>query len=174
MKGYYVYRFYKVSLGRLPRYDEIIRDMRSVTGQTGEEVDRKKIAFTNSWVERPEFKAIHDRFPDHAAYVDNLIKMAGVTYADQTFRDTLIEYLTREVATRAQVLRYIVESEEVDHKEYNGAFVAMQYYGYLRRDPDQAGYDAWLRYLDNNPTDFRTMVSGFINSTEYKLRFGQP
>jgi len=67
-----------------------------------------------------------------------------------------------------------VQNREVDRAEFNGAFVAMQYYGYLRRTPEEEGYQAWLRYLNANPTDFRTMVNGFMNSPEYRLRFGQP
>ena len=56
--------------------------------------------------------------------------------------------------------------------EFNNAFVAMQYYGYLRRKPEAAGYQAWLRVLQGG--DIRTMVNGFMNSTEYRLRFGSP
>jgi hypothetical protein len=48
----------------------------------------------------------------------------------------------------------------------------MQYYGYLRRTPEEAGYQNWLSYLTSHPGDFRTMVNGFVNSTEYRLRFG--
>ena len=76
--------------------------------------------------------------------------------------------------TRAQVLRAIVQSREVDAREFKGAFVAMQYYGYLRRTPETAGYNAWLDYLTTHPTDFRTMVNGFMNAQEYRLRFGNP
>jgi len=50
----------------------------------------------------------------------------------------------------------------------------MQYYGYLRRTPEQPGYQNWLNYLNTHPTDFRTMIKGLINSVEYRLRFGQP
>jgi hypothetical protein len=50
----------------------------------------------------------------------------------------------------------------------------MQYYGYLRRTPDAPGFNAWLNYLTAHPDDFRTMVNGFMNSQEYRLRFGQP
>jgi hypothetical protein len=42
----------------------------------------------------------------------------------------------------------------------------------LRRKPDQSGFDAWLRVLQAG--NVRTMVDGFLNSVEYKLRFGQP
>ncbi|PWT88560.1 MAG: hypothetical protein C5B55_12900, partial [Blastocatellia bacterium] len=74
--------------------------------------------------------------------------------------------------TRAQVLRAIADSDEVFNVEFNQAFVAMQYFGYLRRAPEPAGYNAWLTYLNTHPTDFRTMVNGFVNSPEYRLRFG--
>ncbi len=57
---------------------------------------------------------------------------------------------------------------------YNDAFVLMEYFGYLRRDPETAGFNAWLTYLNAHPTEFRTMVNGFVNSIEYRLRFGRP
>jgi hypothetical protein len=49
----------------------------------------------------------------------------------------------------------------------------MQYFGYLRRDPEPQGFADWLNHLNNNPGDFRSMVNGFLNSREYLLRFGQ-
>ncbi|MBA3247334.1 MAG: DUF4214 domain-containing protein, partial [Pyrinomonadaceae bacterium] len=76
--------------------------------------------------------------------------------------------------TRAQVRRAIVEADDVMAAEFNRAFVAIQYYGYLRRIPETDGYQAWLDYLNANPNDSRTMVNGFLNAVEYKLRFGQP
>jgi len=74
----------------------------------------------------------------------------------------------------ADVLSALGVNPAVDAQEYNAAFVAMQYFGYLRRDPEPAGYQGWLTYLNANPADFRTMVNGFANSTEYRLRFGTP
>jgi hypothetical protein len=70
-------------------------------------------------------------------------------------------------------LRAVVESAEVYNKEYTSAFVAMQYFGYLRRDPEAEGYEAWLRVINSNPADYRTMVWGFVTSIEYRNRFGQ-
>ena len=84
----------------------------------------------------------------------------------------LINALNGATLTRAQVLRAIVQSDEVTNAEAVNAFVASQYYGYLRRTPDAGGFDGWVSYLKNNPNDFRTMVNGFVNSVEYKLRFG--
>ncbi len=74
--------------------------------------------------------------------------------------------------TRAQVFRAVADSDEVGRAEFNNAFVGMQYYGYLRRKPEAAGYQAWLRVLQAG--DQRTMVNGFMNSAEYRLRFGSP
>jgi hypothetical protein len=57
--------------------------------------------------------------------------------------------------------------------EYNAAFVLTQYYGYLRRDVDQGGYNFWLDVLNNRePGNFRGMVCAFITSLEYQQRFG--
>ena|GEM_PF-597223 len=187
LKGYFVYLFYKVSLGRLPTYDQIIPDMRTVTGRTGAEVFAKKAAFTDAWVERPEFVALYPNTISDAQYVQTLLaryQVTAITTPDPAAPDgatfvTLTQSdLTARLAagtlTRAQVLRAIVQSREVDAREFNGAFVGMQYYGYLRRTPDTPGYNAWLNYLTAHPDDFRTMVNGFMNSQEYRLRFGQP
>lgn len=72
----------------------------------------------------------------------------------------------------AQVLRAVSDSDALGAAEFNNAFVGMHYYGYLRRKPDQGGFNAWLSVLKAG--DVRTMINGFLNSTEYKLRFGQP
>ena len=108
------------------------------------------------------------------AYVDRLLQTAGTQLTGAVTRDSLVQDIRSGSKTRAEALRAIVESPEVDQKEYNGAFVAMQYFGYLRRDPDQDGYNSWLQVINLNPADYRAMVNGFSNSVEYKLRFGQP
>ena len=171
IKGYFVYRFYKVSFGRQPRYVEIIPDMKSVTADTPQERDAKKAAFARAWVTRPEFKAAYpDTLPD-AAFVDKLLQTEGITLSN---RDDLVRQLQNaadKVQGRADVLRAIVESAEVDRKEYNPAFVAMQYFGYLRRDAEPEGFEAWLRVI-NRGDSYRVMVDGFANSPEYKQRFG--
>ncbi len=84
----------------------------------------------------------------------------------------LTNRLNATTLTRAQVLRAIADSDQVLGAEFNQAFVAMQYFGYLRRSPDVAGFNSWLNYLNAHPTDSRTMVNGFMNSIEYRLRFG--
>jgi glucose/arabinose dehydrogenase len=173
LKGYFVYLFYKVSLGRIPRYAEIIPDMASVTGATAGEVFAKRDAFAAGWLARPEFKTLYPGTLTPAEFVDKLLQTAQVTLSGTVTRSTLVADLQAGRKTRAEVLRAVVEHPSVDAKEFNEAFVAMQYFGYLRRDPDPEGYNNWLAYLNANPSDFRTMVRGFLYSTEYLLRFGK-
>jgi len=67
-------------------------------------------------------------------------------------------------------------------QEQNAAFVLMEYFGYLRRNPEEwpdsdlSGYNFWLMKLNlfgGNYTDAE-MVKAFITSFEYRQRFGQP
>jgi hypothetical protein len=58
---------------------------------------------------------------------------------------------------------------------FNAAFVQMEYFGYLQRDPDDGGFNFWLGKLNQfgNWVDAQ-MVLAFIKSPEYRSRFGQP
>ena len=64
-------------------------------------------------------------------------------------------------------------------QEFNRAFVLMQYFGYLRRNPNDApdtnfdGYNFWLNKLNQFNGDFvqAEMVRAFIDSSEYRRRF---
>jgi hypothetical protein len=47
----------------------------------------------------------------------------------------------------------------------------MQYFGYLRRNPDQGGYDFWLNAVNGQPNNLRGMICAFITSQEYQQRF---
>ena len=167
IKGFFVYRFYKASLGRLPTYPEIVADMRSVTGQTEAEVIAKRNAFTAAWLSRGDFAAAYPASLTASEYVNKLLQTAGVTVSN---KDQLIAGLSNGTETRASVLRKIVESAELEAKEFDPAFVAMQYYGYLRRAPETEGYNNWLAYLSKNPGDYKTMVWGFVYSVEYRNR----
>ncbi|PWT89141.1 MAG: hypothetical protein C5B55_11885, partial [Blastocatellia bacterium] len=184
IKGYFAYRFYKLAFNRLPTFNEISVDMSSLTGQTPAEVFQKKSQFTNAFVLRPEFVSMYGGMTN-SQYVNALMNrytLSQITTPDPTDPNgtnkvtlttaDLTNQLTAGTLTRAQVLRAIADSDQVFNIEFNPAFVAMQYYGYLRRTPEPAGYNAWLAYLNAHPTDYRTMVNGFLNSVEYQLRFG--
>ncbi len=89
-------------------------------------------------------------------------------------RDSLIAGLNGGTETRATVLRKVAEQEELKLREFNAAFVLMEYFGFLRRDPDTAGFNFWLNKLNAFNGDFlqAEMVKAFINSLEYRQRFG--
>ncbi|MFL6208692.1 MAG: carboxypeptidase regulatory-like domain-containing protein [Pyrinomonadaceae bacterium] len=185
LKGFYVFNFYQVAFnGQLPAYADIIPDMRAVTGRTSADTFQKRAAFATNFSRRQAFRDLYDAKSD-TEYVAALLaryNLTQITTPDpanpegtQTMTLTanqMSSQLTAQTLTRAQVLRAIVQSSEVSNAEFNRAFVAMQYYGYLRRKPETGGYNAWLNYLRDHPDDFRTMVNGFMNSTEYRIRFG--
>ncbi|HYJ47795.1 MAG TPA: hypothetical protein VEV81_14355, partial [Pyrinomonadaceae bacterium] len=106
----------------------------------------------------------------NTAFVDTLIQTAGLT--NHPLRDTWVGLLNSNGATRAQVLRALSESLEVDQKFYTESFVVMQYFGYLRRDPDIL-YLEWIKTMNQNSGAYRDMINGFMNSAEYRGRFGR-
>ncbi|MEK6280474.1 MAG: Calx-beta domain-containing protein [Acidobacteriota bacterium] len=166
-RGYFIYRFYPVSFGRPPTYAEFIPDLSRVSGfLTPQQLEAAKVAFINDFVARPAFVNKYNSL-NNAAYVDALLVTAGVAVAN---RQPLINALNTGTKTRAQVMREIVESGEVYQRYFNQAFVVMSYFGYLRRDPDIL-YLEWIRILDTTG-DFRIMINGFINSAEFRSRFG--
>ena len=186
IKGFYVFRFYRVAFNRLPGYGEIVADMSFVAGQTEAEVYARKAQLATAFIARPEFTNAYGS-KTNAEYVTALLtryQLTQVKTPDPAAPDgatkvtltsaALTNSLNAGSLTRAQVLRALADSDEVAAVEYNSAFVASQYYGYLRRTPEVSGYQAWLKVINEDPNNVRIMVNGFINSTEYRLRFGQP
>ncbi|HEV2799546.1 MAG TPA: SBBP repeat-containing protein [Pyrinomonadaceae bacterium] len=178
VKGYFAYRFYEVAFDRRPTYVEFARDLQRLTGTTSQDTLARMDAFTTEFTQRPEFTATYPNEIPLNAYVDILFTKAEIGDRQSITRQDNTTLTRAQLAdgsrTRAAILREIVESREVAAIFYNRAFVAAQYFGYLRRDPESPGYEMWLTYLNANPNDFRTMVSGFVNSVEYRLRFGRP
>jgi len=170
-RGYYVYRFYPVAFGRKPFYAEFVPDLASVSGfLTPAELEAAKEQFAVNFAARPAFASIYAGL-NNTLYVDTLLSTAGVTIPAST-RQSLIDGLNNNTLSRGQVLRQIVDSSEVQSKFFNQAYAVMEYFGYLRREPD-AFYLDWLDVL-NSTGDARGMVTGFVNSIEYRQRFGPP
>jgi len=101
-------------------------------------------------------------------------EIRGYFPATQAFRDSLVAGLNGATLTRAGVLRMVAESQFLQAREFNTAFVTMQYFGYLRRDPDTSGFNFWLGKLNNFGGNFTQseMVKAFLSSAEYRQRFG--
>ena len=182
--GYLLYRINKASFGVMPRRNDFLVDMQAaargvVVGQTGwqQRLEQNKRAFAEAWVGRAAFRAIFDGLTN-AQYVDALFARAGVVPAGGE-RDALVSGLDAGTETRATVLRKVADNATLRRKEKNAAFVLMQYFGYLHRNPDEGadsnmdGFNFWLRKLEDNAGNFHKaeMVRAFIESTEYRGRF---
>src|SRR5207245_7263799 len=119
-----------------------------------------------------------------AQFVDQLFANAGVTPSASDRNAAIAEFgsatNTSDVAARGRALRDVAENSILNTQEFNRAFVLMQFFGYLRRNPndpqetDYTGYDFWLTKLNQFNGNFvnAEMVKAFITSGEYRQRFG--
>jgi probable HAF family extracellular repeat protein len=209
--GYLVERIYKTAFGdadgsstfpgphtlKVPvvRLQEFLRDTQEIgstptqvivnQGNWQQQLEDNKNAFVREFVSRQAFRDAGLLSLTPAQYVDKLNQNAGGVLS-QSERDQLVAQLTPPnsdtPAARASVLRQVAENPVLADNEKNRAFVLMQFFGYLRRNPNDAqdtdytGYDFWLQKLDQFHGDFvqAEMVRAFITSTEYRQRFGQP
>lgn len=172
--GFYVYRFYRASLGRQPNYAEFYADRSRVVA--GSNLEANKQAFADDWTQRSAFINAYPATMSNTEFVNELFDTAGLTsstYDAQRQQEIQAMNVGR---SRALVLRDVIEISDFRNKEYNRAFVRMQYFGYLKRDPDADGEMFWLDVLNNRlPNDssgYRSMVCAFLTSAEYQLRFG--
>ncbi len=144
-------------------------------------------------VERAEFRALFPNGMTAEAFADRLFLNAGVT-PTQGERDAVIAaYGVGNTAGRGAALIAGLEAGTVYNRLYNTGFVLIEYFGFMRRDPDDApdgsldGYNFWLGKLDAATLpgeDARRerdaferikraeMVQAFIVSIEYRTRFG--
>jgi len=166
---------YRASFGRAPKYAEfmpdtavIARDIVVGRGDWEGQLAANKREFVDAFVDRAAFRAAFDGLSD-TAYVDKLIEHSAVSIGE---RDALVSSL-QNGATRADVLLRITEHEVFVAAKRNAAFVMMEYFGYLRRDPDESGYQFWLNKLNQFDGNFERaeMVKAFISSGEYRARF---
>jgi glucose/arabinose dehydrogenase len=178
--GGLVSSLYEASFDRRPLYSEFVPDSRTVglnvvVGQPDwpQTLEVNKQAFLNSWVQRPAFVNAYGGLSD-AAYVDTLIANTGVNFSAGE-RNAFVNSLANQTATRASVLRTIAEDTRFVSLKFNETFVMMEYFGYLRRDPDPSGFAFWLNKLNQFGGNFEQadMVKAFIVSGEYHDRFPQ-
>ena len=190
-RGYWAYRFYHGTLGRRPNFAEFVPDMRRLSGTlTPEQQEAARAAFIADFMQRSEFTAIYGGLTtaaNAAQFIARLEQTAGVTLPatnttlpgqpPQFGRQELINKMASGEFTAAQTLRAFIEQKVVFDQFFFRAFVAMQYFGYLLRDPEDAGYNDWVDVLTNGrgnipPGDFRHLIFGFVWSVEYRQRFG--
>lgn len=204
--GYLVERMYKVAFGdatgnsntggahtlRVPvvRLNQFLPDTQRIgrgvivgQGNWAPQLDDNKNAFSEEFVQRSAFLQALPLSMTPAAFVDalnnNARDNADVKPLSTAERDNLVSALTNGTMTRAQVLRAVAEDPDLANSEKSRAFVLMQYFGYLRRNPndpqdsDYSGFDFWLGKLNQFNGDYvaAEMVKAFINADEYRHRF---
>ena len=206
--GYLVERIYKAAFGdgtgssstggthtlRVPviRLNEFLPDTQRIgqgvivgQGNWQQQIEDNKQAFTEEFVQRARFQTALPLSLTSAQFVDTLNNNAkannNVMPLSAAERDNLVNALNAGTLTRAQVLRAVAEDPDLFNSETNRAFVLMQYFGYLRRNPndpqdtDYAGFEFWLNKLNQFNGNFTNaeMVKAFLSSIEYRQRFAQ-
>jgi hypothetical protein len=175
--GSFVYRFFRGGIGRRPSFTEFGTDRRTVI--EGPTLEQTKQAFALNFVQRPEFQAKYAGKNDGQSFVQALIDSIKVSSPGvdlQGISGNLINAYNGGSdinQSRAMAVRVAIDDASFGAAEYNGAFVAMQYFGYLKRDPEPGGYNFWLGIL-NGPehNNYLGMVCAFVTSAEYQQRFG--
>ncbi len=200
--GYFVIRTHKAAFGSAkgnPVYLTFLRDQRGIgdgviIGDPGAEVllEANRQAFLLAFVARPAFVTAFPLGMNAQSYVDTLFANSLVIPSFGERQAAINAYGTGNTAGRAAALESVAESNQVFNAQYNSAFVLMQYYGYLRRNPDAApdgnfnGYDFWLDKLNSfsqpgedvrdeqialNRVKRAEMVRSFLISSEFRGRF---
>ncbi len=196
--GYLVYRIYKAAYGNISedapvplRLEEFLPDTQSIAqgiivGQANweEELVNNKNAFAASFVKRDRFRQAYAANMPTEEFVNKLFENAGVSPSTEDLEAAIDEFegagTSADEAARARALRRVAENSVFAQQEFNRAFVLMQYFGYLRRNPNAApdanfdGYNFWLNKLNQFNGNFvhAEMVKAFIVAGEYRERFG--
>ncbi len=147
-----------------------------------QKLEINKSAYTQTFVQRPRFKESYSDLTP-AQFLDRLDANAGRVLTPPE-RASLTDELTANYTTagRASVLLRVAENAEFGRLEKNRAFVLMQYFGYLRRNPSDApeaglnyaGWNFWLGKLNQFDGNFvqAEMVKAFLVCAEFRQRFG--
>ena len=174
--GAFIYRLYRSALGRRPTFVEFSEGRGQVVA--GDDLQANKQAFTRTFIERGEFKKKYPAAMNAEQFVDAILATVArdsqVDLSGQ--RAQLVSLYESNDAGRTRIIRQVADDEAFARAEFNQSFVLMQYFGYLRRDPDPHGLEFWLNVLNDKPTNeasaYRSMVCSFLSSTEYQARFG--
>jgi flagellar hook assembly protein FlgD len=186
--GYLVYRLHQAAFNTgerlplgtyLPDSQAIRQNLIVGQGDWEAQMAANKQAYLNDFVSRQAFL---DKYPPTmtaAEYVDALNANAGGSLS-QSERDQLVAALAGGTISRAQALLAVADDADFDRREMNRAFVLMQYFGYMRRSPndppdtDFGGHAFWLAKLEEFKGNFvnAEMVKAFLVSGEYQSRFG--
>lgn len=176
--SFFVYRLCKASYGRMPRRAEFMSAMNFLgrdvfIGAPGwdEQLEKNRLSLLVDWMNSGEFKQLHEG-KSNAEFVAALLRNsdAGLNARE---RDALVENLDAKIHSRQTALLRIVEDKSFYRREYRNAYVLVHFFGYLRRNPDDApdfdlkGFNFWRDRL-NSWGDYRTISMAFLESDEYR------
>jgi hypothetical protein len=194
--SYFVHKTYKAAFGDLPgapvplRREEFMPDTARVghdvvVGQTGwqRRLEENKDAFALEFVSRARFNEAYPAAMAAADFVAKLNANTGGALSDAEAAAVAAELAAagNDAHARAAALRRVAENAEFSRREFKRAFVLVQYFGYLRRNPNEgadadfSGYRYWLSKLEQFGGDYvaAEMVRAFLDSAEYRQRFGR-
>jgi hypothetical protein len=149
-------------------------------------LEHNKQVYASLFVRTTRFMEAYPSTMTPAEFIDRLNQNGGnvLSASERTTALNLFGNVpdSSNLDARAQVIRLVAEDPDLVAAEKNRAFVLMQYFGYLRRNPDDApeptrdysGFDFWLTKLNQFNGDFvnAELVKAFITSGEYRHRFG--
>jgi hypothetical protein len=195
--GYLVYRMYQSAYGDMQnspvpvRRSEFKPDSQAISNDVivnetdwQSKLEANKTAFTEAFIQRARFAQAYPASMSPDQFVDTMLLHAGVSDVDVRAA-AIAEFSsagnTADTAARGRALRHVAESSVLSQQEFSQAFVLMQYFGYLGRDPnaapeqglDYSGYNFWLNKLEsfNGNYEDAQMVEAFLLAGEYRQRF---
>jgi len=198
--GAYVFRLYRAAFGnsqpspnpnpdplhpgeenKLPSYAVFVPDRAHVVGGAG--LAQSQLNLANTFVQRAAFTTKYPLALTGPQFVDAVLATIkndlGVDLASQT---AALNTLFNSGGRGAVMYRLADENvsnpianQALINAEYNRAFVFTEYTGFLRRNPDMAGFLFWLGEVNKCPIRNagaqNAMVCSFITSAEYQQRF---
>ena len=197
--GAYVFRLHRAAFGNnqpgpnpdssnlaearsLPSYAVFVSDRARVVGGAG--LAQSQLALANILVQRTEFVVKYPTSLDGQSFVDAVLTTirddSGVDLSSERIALMTLSNSGGRAAVMYRLADDNVGTNRINNRvfidqEYNRALVATQYFGYLRRNPDMAGFLFWLGQVNSAPfkdvARQHAMVCSFVTSAEYQQRF---
>lgn len=168
-RQFFVLRLYRTGIGRILLYPEV-GDLAFVSGfLSAGDLELNKQDLVAALMTKPEFAPLNAL--SNPSFVATLVQTANVTI-DPAVISAWVAALNAGTKTRAQVYREISERPEVSARWLQEAQVVSAYYGFFTRNPDGAAYSSYLPRLQSGEINLGDLANAFINSPEYRLRFG--
>jgi predicted nucleotidyltransferase len=191
VRSFYVAALNRPFTGNMPAFEEFERDAQAVqrgvivgVGDWEQILKNNRDAFMRDFVMREEFLELYPTTDTPAQYVDKLIVHARINPSATERNELIAEFggaaTAADAGARGRALLRLTDNAVFRQREMNPSFVQMQFFGYLRRNPndapdnDFAGFDFWLQKLNTFGGNFieAEMVKSFLLSAEYRRRFG--